>query len=273
LWGNTGDNIFSIGNDTNTTTGNVGIGTATPSQNLHVTTPDLGFGNQTALQIGTGAGSLFLTHTSANISSNLRYDDGNWRYEAAGPGAIINMSPLNGDIVFQNAPTGAAGAAVTPTERMRITTAGNVGIGTTTPAVKLDVAGAVKVAGGAETCDATKGGAIRYNATSKLMEFCNETNWVPMGGGFSGNSWQNVSRSCGVTYTNTHSGPLMVAIRFTGNGGTGGNMTIGGVGVAFSAGFSANTNMGFTALVPAGQTYSLSCSDMYSLQGWSELRL
>ena len=140
LWGNSGDTIFSVGSDNNTTTGNVGIGTTTPSQNLHVTTPDLGGGNQTAMQIGTGVGSLFLSHNWATISSNLRYDDNQFRYEAAGSGAVINMSPA-GDIRFHSAASGAAGAVATPTERMRITNTGNVGIGTTAPVNRLTVAG------------------------------------------------------------------------------------------------------------------------------------
>jgi hypothetical protein len=178
LWGNTGDTIYSVGNDASTTTGNVGIGTATPAQNLHVTTPDLGFGNQTALQIGTGVGSLFLTHTGANISSNLRYDDGNWRYEAAGPGSVIEMGY---DINFFTAPAGAAGAAVTPTERMRITSTGNVGIGTATPAARLDVAGETKIGNTNVACSGANEGSQRYNSTSKTMEFCNGTAWGAMG--------------------------------------------------------------------------------------------
>jgi hypothetical protein len=123
--------------------GNVGIGTTTPAQNLHINST--GAGNQTALQIGTGAGSLFLTHNWASLSSNLRHDDGTWRYEAAGPGAIINMSALNGDIFFQNAPAGAAGAVPTLAERMIITTTGNVGIGTTTPDGRLSVVNGISL--------------------------------------------------------------------------------------------------------------------------------
>ncbi len=60
---------------------------------------------------------------------------------------------------------------------------GSVGIGSTPPATTLDVAGAIKVAGDAETCAALTEGSIRYNSASQQMEFCNGTAWGAMGGG------------------------------------------------------------------------------------------
>lgn len=59
---------------------------------------------------------------------------------------------------------------------------GSVGIGTTDPQTQLDVNGAIKIAGTSETCDTPKAGAIRYNTSSQQMEFCNGTNWGAMGG-------------------------------------------------------------------------------------------
>ena len=52
-------------------------------------------------------------------------------------------------------------------------TPGNVGIGSTAPVEKLDVAGTVKVAGtGSEACSSSTVGQIRYNPTGQYMEIC-----------------------------------------------------------------------------------------------------
>jgi len=58
------------------------------------------------------------------------------------------------------------------------TKGGNVGIGTIAPQAKLDVQGEIKVGMTGANCTASNGGQLRFNSTSKKMEFCNGTSWA-----------------------------------------------------------------------------------------------
>jgi len=53
----------------------------------------------------------------------------------------------------------------------------NVGIGTNTPKAKLHVNGEIKIESTNLKCDADVEGSMRYNKSSKEMEFCNGSNW------------------------------------------------------------------------------------------------
>lgn len=85
--------------------GNVGIGTTSPAQELHVN------------QVGSNADIRLTTGTSAYWDIAKRSDDHSLRFASG---------PSGGD-------------------RMTITASGNVGIGTSSPSVKLDVNGAARV--------------------------------------------------------------------------------------------------------------------------------
>ena len=134
--------------------GNVGIGTTNPSSLLNV----LGV---TTLQSGNATGGLVIgadvnaTTLTANVRKLARitmpsysntynvtvlsadsYDDGiNDYLEFGGTSGITTPSPTV--IIFATTPT--RGSAASNAERMRITSTGNVGIGTTSPTSKLSV--------------------------------------------------------------------------------------------------------------------------------------
>lgn len=120
-------------------TGNVGIGTRQPRQDLHVANGnEQGGGNQTVAQFGTGSGALFLTHTGAHVSGNVRYDDGQWRYEGNGGGGAIAFG-TDGRVHLMTVPTGAAGSTANLKVQMTVTADGNVGIGADMPVSPLEI--------------------------------------------------------------------------------------------------------------------------------------
>jgi hypothetical protein len=86
-----------------------------------------------ALRIGQGASfSAFTTSLNTYVSSNVRVDaSGNNKAIVTGESAQYRQS--DGTHIWYNAASVSAGATSTLTERMRITSGGNVGIGTTLP--------------------------------------------------------------------------------------------------------------------------------------------
>jgi hypothetical protein len=116
------------------TTGNVGIGTTAPSRPLTVV------GNV------SGVNLCLLQNTNSAGYTELAFDNdtafaGNLGGFVFGLGGTTTPSP--NEAYFFNRRSAAIFFGTNATERMRITAAGNVGIGTTAPSQKLDVAGAV----------------------------------------------------------------------------------------------------------------------------------
>ena len=107
-----------------TSTGNVGIGTATVNNILQV-----GSGGRLRISNGTSDYTLIGTNETDGATNTRIVISGNVR--GGSPGEITYIATSTGSHVFNTTDSG--------TERMRITSGGNVGIGTNNPNAKLNL--------------------------------------------------------------------------------------------------------------------------------------
>nr|VFK78028.1 MAG: Dermatopontin [Candidatus Kentron sp. SD] len=163
--------------------GNVGIGTDRPEADLSIlgnlSKPLMG-------HVGVPKGSPYVTGVGTRFTRELRVGDSIRLGDK-----VFVVSAITSDIMLTlNAahPVGAHDAtAYTDGDLLSVETgaevnallvdrSGNVGVGAANPAVKLDVAGGIRV--GAETiCDAAREGTIRYNDAGDEIEFCDGSAW------------------------------------------------------------------------------------------------
>jgi hypothetical protein len=123
-------------NINSTNTGNVGVGTATPNYKLDVTNSvdkgQIRFG----MSAGDSGGFMFSNAPSHAVFSGGASWNGGW----IAKGLSASLLQFNTGQVMFFANTGlTTGNSFTPTERMRISSTGYVGIGTTNPTNKFHV--------------------------------------------------------------------------------------------------------------------------------------
>jgi len=128
------------------TSQNVGIGTSSPTQKLTV------------------SGAIQATNNSSNFDQTGAQFD-----YVSGAGRISSYISTGSNLQFLTNPNGGASA-----ERMRINSSGNLGIGTTSPATKLDVVGTIQSTASADTdvgFNLVKVSATVTAGTNKFIQF------------------------------------------------------------------------------------------------------
>jgi hypothetical protein len=222
---NAGANRFVID-----TTGNVGIGTTSPNAKLVVASGNVGLGSNdieswtsaSSVLESTNTAIFFGSVTDLHLLSNAYYSSG-WKYKSTGPAADYYL--YNGAHGWRVAGSGNTDANLTWIDAMTVNNAGNVGIGTTTPGYKLDVAGQVRSSTGgfmfpngtvqttaATMTGVTAGAGLTGGGTSGSVTLTNDDR------GSAQSIFKNVANASGTTQF--AAGSNSDAIRFAGSGGT-----------------------------------------------------
>ena len=198
-------------------TGNLGLGV----------TPSAWRSNYKALQINT-TGAVWSAPQYTYFSDNNYQDSSDVsRYLTTAPAAMYALNRNAGVHAWYNAPSGTAGDAITFTQAMTLTAAGNLGLGTSSPA---NFGGRTAL----EINNATDGGLLNLlvNGTRHL------TAYVATGAGLSLIGTAS-NTDFGFLTNNTERARFNTTGAFVFAGGT---TTADGIGITFPATQSASTN-------------------------------
>ena len=152
--------------------GRIGIGTSTPSEVLHIA------GSNAGLRISdsdiSDAGGFVSTDSNIfALSGNRKYAGSSLNTSKAASMITFYTNTLEGYISFYTTNTNNAAAI----ERARITNIGNVGIGTTNPQNKLEIANGTIRLNFTNGCQGTcNKGTIAWNESNNKMCVCVATN-------------------------------------------------------------------------------------------------
>jgi hypothetical protein len=202
-----------------------GSGSLTPRIQLAATDAGGSFFGTSRWTASANAGGFdFLKSRGAAVATNgivssgdtlgqVRFagDDGSGFVLAASISSAVDGTPsasdMPGRLVFSTTNDGGT----SPAERMRITSAGNVGIGTTAPAVKLAISSTDAVLVPVGTTGERPTGAtgyLRFNSTTTNFEGYNGTGWGSIGtGAATGGGTDQVFFQNGQTVTTSYSIP------------------------------------------------------------------
>jgi hypothetical protein len=171
-------------------TGNVGIGTTSPAEKLQISTSmsssptsNIFLDVDDSNTVGGGASIIFGTSASLGTATN---------YNAKIEGVRSSLDNGSSDLKFYT--THVTNDGVASVQRMVIKDSGNVGIGTTSPAQKLDVNGNIKMTNTAATTDTDKfvvsdSGVLKYRTGSQVLSDIGAaassslSNYLPLSGG------------------------------------------------------------------------------------------
>ena len=152
-----------------TTSGRVGIGTSSPSTPLHVS-----FSTTTPQPVLT----LETVGTNGRPYINFRAEGTNYGY--------FGWGATSGKLFLMNYNNASIDIGTNSTTRMSVDGSGNVGIGTTSPSVILDInnTGAIKIPVGtdAQRPASPATGMLRVNTTASpaKLEYYNGSSWIQL---------------------------------------------------------------------------------------------